>query len=118
MADTIAVPLDFLAQANMSGSSGQPLCPSCIGGRLHPYRVTINLTGLKPEGSGEPYGGFYGVEYLEGWVAVCVGNEQANRKTRESYAKYDEEPPVDPEVPACGFSMPMNPRSRSEVRGG
>jgi hypothetical protein len=113
MSDTIAVKLEFLAKANMSGDTGQPRCPGCRGGRLHPYRVTINLTGLDPEGSAASYGGWYLVEYLEGWVAVCVGNEAANRKIREVYAGYGEEAPVDPEVPPCGFSMPMTPGRRT-----
>jgi hypothetical protein len=112
MSDTWAVPTDFLAQANMSADSGQPLCPGCNGGRLHPYKVTIGLEGLNPEGNRAPYGGWHGVDYLEGWVAVCVGNAAANRKLSERYAALDEEPPVDPEVPACGFSMPMTPHRR------
>lgn len=102
MEGTNAVPLAALAAAN-SHLTGQPLCPSCIGGYLHPYRVALSLPG-KYEG------GFCGAETLIGWVLVCKGNRDYNRE----YAKLprdpdddgpDPEPPV--EVAPCGFSMPV-----------
>lgn len=98
MADTIAVPLDHLARANYD-TTGQPLCPACQGGRLHPYYVTFALRG------------FQGVDSLSGWVAVCVGNREYNlamrgfenwRERDENYAEVDDMSP-------CGFSMPMMP---------
>jgi len=58
VSDTIAVPLDFLNAAN--GGNGRPLCPACNGGRLHPYKVTFNLTGLNPEGNTAAFGGWWG----------------------------------------------------------
>jgi hypothetical protein len=105
VSDTTAVQLDLLAKVNMSPGSGQPLCPRCNGGRLHPYLVEISLS----FGVGDRW---HGADYLTGWVAVCVGNRDDNRQVTETYAKYDEEPPVDPEVPPCGFSMPMTPHRR------
>jgi len=68
------------------GRNPLPLCPGCTGGRLHPYKVSINLG---------PHG-WQGVEYLDGWVAVCIGDHNPH-----GYL-------VEPAKP-CGFSMPMTP---------
>ncbi len=98
MSDTIAMPLELLDTVNHG--NGQPLCPGCVGGRLHPYKVTFGtnqmLTGM----------GWQFTDFLEGFVAVCVGN----RDHRRAWAKRDPEVSSDdlgPEVPACGFSMPL-----------
>jgi hypothetical protein len=99
MSDTIAMPLDLLNQIN--GGNGQPLCPSCKHGRLHPYKVTFGtnqlLTGM----------GWQGADFLSGFVAVCVGNGSYLRQRAESG-----EPSEVEEVPACGFSMPLTPGTR------
>lgn len=100
MSEMRAMPLDLLAARNEAGyGSGQPLCPACIHGRLHPYRVTIGL------------GGYQGVDYLDGWVAMCVGNAEDNQLTVEQLRRAGE---VDPkpmaaDVPPCGFTMAMTP---------
>jgi hypothetical protein len=105
VSDTTAVQLDLLAKVNHDSGSGQPLCPACKNGRLHPYLVEISLS----QGVGDRW---HGADYLTGWVAVCVGNGMHNRKMAEFYAQLDEDPPLDPEVPPCGFSMPMTPHRR------
>lgn len=109
MSETRAVSLDFLANANRDhGGSGQPLCPACKGGRLHPYVVTISLAEIPGMGLG-----FQGVDSLSGWVAVCVGSEIHNRANREHYEAngWDWDSDVE-DLPACGFSMPMTPTAR------
>jgi len=94
VSDTTAVPLAYLATANYDrvppeGQGGRPLCPACVGGRLHPYMVEIGLTQAT---------GWHGVDYLVGWVAVCVG-----AKAADGVMAVDVEP--------CGFSLPMTPRT-------
>jgi hypothetical protein len=110
---TRAVPSSWLANcATWPGESGQPLCPACEGGYLHPYRVQINLT---DKDSGAAWGG---VRRLVGWVAVCVGNYEANAAARRAHAAAAGDVSVSPVEPAvdtrdlvdvdgCGFSMPM-----------
>lgn len=75
---------------------GKPLCPACIGGRLHPYKVTISLSdGIRP---------YDNVDYLEGWVAVCRGN-------RDYWDTLEESERGEVSItPPCGFSLPMTPR--------
>lgn len=51
MSGTTAVQSDVLAEAN-DGITGQPLCPACVGGYLHPYLVEISL----------PFGGWHGAD--------------------------------------------------------
>ncbi len=109
------MPAAWLEQcASWQGSSGQPLCPRCLGGYLHPYQVQINM-----RNGGVPYAG---VSYLHGWVAVCVGNSLANAAKRDLYARAAAEAAAngDPggvdylapdelvDVDPCGFSMPMS----------
>lgn len=89
--NTWAVPSDVLANP-YHGASGQPLCPACVGGRLHPYLVEISL-------SDHP-SGWHGANYLTGWVAVCVGTQVGDPAFAEA-------------APACGFSMPMTPHRYS-----
>ena len=116
MTETRAVPLAWLSGAVGAGYAvtGQPLCPACIRGYLHPYRVQIGL-----RNAGMPYSG---VSYLDGWVAVCVGNADANRAKEQMYAAaaaqaaenggddsdYRLEPGDLVDVAPCGFSMPMS----------
>lgn len=77
----------------MQGPGGVgPLCPACISGRLHPYKVEISLGPL----------GYEGVGYLDGWVAICRGEE--DQETGEEL------------VPPCGFSMPMTAHPRLGAR--
>lgn len=102
MSDTIAVPLDYLAKANHD-DTGQPLCPSCKGGRLHPYMVTMSLNFVT---------GWHGVDYLVGWVAVCVGD----RNQRAEAKKRGYEPTFVEPQPPCGFSMQMMPRTYEQDR--
>ncbi len=106
MTGTTAVQLDYLAKMNRGGgpTTGQPLCPACNGGRLHPFVVEINLAEI-------PGRGWQGADGLVGWVAVCRGNAQYNRVVREWYASQGENYGEDTDdQPACGFSMPMTPR--------
>ncbi len=98
MSETNAMPLDLLDEVNYG--NGQPLCPGCIGGRLHPYKVEFG-TGYIPGR------GWQGVDYLSGFVAVCVGNASYLAMLAKEYARLGEEFEPDPEVPACGFSMPL-----------
>lgn len=104
MSDTWAVPLDMLAAANRTSTTGQPLCPACKFGRLHPYRVEMSL-------SDHPHG-WHGANYLEGWVAVCVGDGMWRQRRAELRAEAGEPADDDESVeqPTCGFSMPMTPR--------
>jgi hypothetical protein len=104
MSDTIAVPLDFLTKANL-GDTAQPLCPACVGGHLHPYKVTIPLNVM-------PGHGWKGVDYIEGFVAVCVG-DQFERIAAE---KDGRTPAMVNPCPPCGFSLPMTPRTYEQDR--
>ena len=83
MSETWAVPTAVLDEYSGAGR-GRPLCPACTGGRLHPFKVSINL-GVR---------GFQGITGLEGWTVVCAGTD-----------------PLDsfPAAGPCGFSMPMQP---------
>lgn len=83
MTGTSAVPHDLL-QRTAGGHYSPPLCPACVGGRLHPYVVEFFLG----------YPGFHGAQWLSGWVAVCKGG-----KAGEHFLEVD--------VPACGFSMAL-----------
>lgn len=95
MSTTTAVTLDHLARSNGS-LTGQPFCPACKRGYLHPYKVQISLGPL-------PHHGATG---LEGWVAVCEGNEQYIRAWN---TEWPDEPYDGPEFTSCGFSMPLQP---------
>lgn len=101
MSETRAVTSEWLARSNGgTATTGRPLCPACVEGYLHPYRVEIGL-------SAEP-GGWGGVGALVGWVAVCRGNRDERENRRRLYVEAGETPPDDdPECEACGFSMPM-----------
>jgi hypothetical protein len=57
--------------------AGRPACPACRLGWLEPHYVQIWLA--------RPPDRVQGANYLEGWVAVCVGGGP------------------------CGFTMPMTP---------
>jgi hypothetical protein len=108
MSETRAIALEQLARANVGeGPCPQPLCPRCIGGRLHPYRVSVSVN-------------YQDAEWLEGWVMVCVGNDTYRRETAKAYNEDINDPGSDtytPPVEPCGFSMPMTPR-RYTHRGG
>lgn len=112
MIGTTAVMTDQLGYAQDAGEA--PLCPACRGGRLHPYAVMFSfptvINGLHYT-SGR-------VDWLEGWVAVCVGNEAAEKAMTKRYEAMGEE--YDPEgeiatLPPCGFSMPLTPRRRGDT---
>jgi hypothetical protein len=92
-----AVPLDLLQRANAGqlDGTGQPLCPACLTGRLHPYRIDIHL------------GDFAGTRRLTGWLAKCVGNRDANVAKAQMYEKAGEPAPQTFDIEPCGFSMPM-----------
>lgn len=82
MADgTVAVPTSLLVDGH---GRRRALCPACAGGRLHPYRVELDL------------GGFDGWDYADGWVAVCAGS-------RPDLGESDER------AEPCGFAMPVTP---------
>jgi hypothetical protein len=105
---TTAVNLDLIGY----NDGDQPLCPSCISGRLHPYAVTFSLA--------RAVNGVHHtserVDWLEGWVAVCVGNRDYRRYQEKLAAEYPNEPDwqhIDSLVEPCGFSMPLTPRRRS-----
>lgn len=103
MTGTTAVPSDVLEQAAMQGpGGGNPLCPACVGGRLHPYKVEFSL--------GPP--GYQGAIGLTGWVAVCKGNIPHRRRIAEAgledWETGDQEP--------CGFSMPLTQIPRQVSR--
>jgi len=100
---TRAVPLDSLRPLNGGYDTGQPLCPACQAGRLHPYEVEVVVPGPGPV--------TYGVGVaLSGWVAVCVGN-------RDYRATLDDPEEIDLSAP-CGFSMPLTPRPSYPTIGG
>jgi len=86
VSDTIAMPSELLKTCHL-GQDGNPLCSACPSGRLHPYYVSFR-TSLTPGA------GWYGADYLNGFVAVCVGV-----KDSEYFADAD----------PCGFSMPLVP---------
>lgn len=73
MNSTTAVILDNVSK--------RPLCPGCVGGRLHPYEVRFDPQRFGPV-----------VVELSGWVAVCVGDDDGS-------------------VEPCGFSMQLERRS-------
>lgn len=104
MSETRAITSDWLARsAGGTATTGRPLCPACIEGYLHPYRVEIGL-GAEP-------GGWGGVGSLVGWVAVCRGNAAERENRRRLYEEAGETPPDDdPAHEPCGFSMPMTPQ--------
>lgn len=94
MADTIAIPQELLD--TMNNGRGQPLCPGCSGGRLHPYYVSFQTSIV-------PGHGWQGADYLTGFVAVCTGNLTHLRKGAKEGGTFD---PADV-LPPCGFSMPL-----------
>lgn len=106
---TTAVPVDWLRRAGMSQVTGQPLCPQCRVGYLHPYVVEIGL-----EVDGEQW---RGADYLVGWVAVCVGNEDYVRAKAELYEAAEDVAPSQEIMVACGFSMPMAAKRRARPGG-
>lgn len=77
MIGTYAIASDRIS----GGPDERPLCPSCHGGRLHPYRIDVGFL---------PY---MGVDSLVAWVLVCVGGSGITPE------------PVGP----CGFSVPAQP---------
>lgn len=81
----------------MQGPYPLPLCPACHGGRLYPYRVTIAVSAVRD---------YYGAHWIEGWIAVCVGNKDYKREWALAFPgdASDED-----DVPPCGFSMSMTP---------
>ncbi len=103
MSETRAVTSEWLARSSRgTATTGRPLCPSCVGGYLHPFRVEIGL--------GAELGGWGGVGSLVGWVAVCRGNDEERENRRRLYVEAGETPPDDdPAYGPCGFSMPMTP---------
>ncbi len=109
MTGTTAVPLETLAKAGMATDSGQPMCPRCKIGFLHPYMVDIGL-----EVDGESW---YGVDYLIGWVAVCVGNADDVDARERIYRQAKELPPAEVVHPPCGFSLPMAAKRRARPGG-
>jgi hypothetical protein len=92
MSDTIAMPQDLLERCNLGGGAN-PLCPACPSGRLHPYYVSFSTSIM-------PGTGWYGADYLNGFVAVCMG-------IRDS--------PHFADAPPCGFSMPLVPGSTGRM---
>lgn len=78
---TTAIPTTLLTQFG----DRRALCPACVGGRLHPYKVSINL------------GGFEGYRHGSGFVAVCAG------------ARPDLDECEEP-IEACGFAMAITPQ--------
>jgi hypothetical protein len=111
--ETLAVPLDWLDDASGGPGTGQPLCPACSAGRLHPFKVTVVLSRAD--------GAWNGADYLEGWVAVCQGNRdhlQAQQQIRDRYRDGGGDSrilnvAVEAEQPPCGFSMPMQAQRHS-----
>lgn len=107
MSDTTPVPYNVLVGAN-SFEEGQPRCPSCFWGRLHPYRVTMPLS--RADRALED---FLGADYLTGWVAVCVGNHSRN-KDAEQRERGDL---VEVNQAPCGFTMGMTSHRWDESGG-
>lgn len=103
MSQTRAVPWKVLETANRTLPFALPLCPRCRVGYLQPFHVTIGLRGGGVTG-------FEGADFLEGWTAICHGN-QPFRETVAEMARnvtgHDDELPEVEVSPACGFSMPM-----------
>lgn len=105
MSDTVAIPLTVLAEASGGHHTGQPLCPSCHVGRLHPYKVTITLSMFRDRP-------VYGAAWLEGWIAKCVGNRHDVEFANRLYAGFGDEEYRPPKiVEGCGFVMAMSPRT-------
>ena len=103
---TTAVPQDMLGYAK--DATEQPLCPACHGGRLHPYAVQFDFPTIV---DGLHYTSER-ADWLEGWVAVCVGNQAAEKATAAQYAKMGETyEPNDLALP-CGFTMALTPKRR------
>jgi hypothetical protein len=100
MSDTTAMPLELLNMA--SHGHGQPLCPGCRGGRLHPYKVEFPVSVV-------PGTGWQGSDFLFGFVAVCVGNASYRRDRQKADPGLSADDLGD-EVPPCGFSMPLTAR--------
>jgi hypothetical protein len=106
--ETVAVQADWLAEADPTSLTGQPLCPACKVGYLHPYRVVVSLR------KGDR--AWHGADSLVGWVAVCEGNAAYNRAARKMYADAETEQPSEaPEHPPCGFVLPMTPQRHASV---
>ena len=102
---THAVPLELVGY----NDGDQPLCPKCIGGRLHPYSVSIHLARAS---RGVTYTGER-VNSLSGWVAICVGNRDYRRWKQKEAERYpDEDWGTDDPIEPCGFWMPMTPHRR------
>jgi hypothetical protein len=80
---TTAVPDEVLAAAN-PGGTGLPLCPACHLGRLRPYKVEVQVSDAPR--------GWDGVNYLFGWVLVCLAQDGAETELH----------PL-----GCGFTMPV-----------
>lgn len=79
---TMAVSTDLIS--NYHAGVNRSYCPACRGGRLHPYKLSVNL------------GGFQGMASGSAWVAVCAGADPALHESEE---------PLKP----CGFSVPLVP---------
>lgn len=103
MSGTIAVDASRLG---FPGFTGEPLCPACMGGRLHPYVVTFELPATGVNYTGEL------VDSLSGWVAICVGNRRYLRDRARRLAEVGAPVPEEIEVQPCGFSMPLTPHVR------
>lgn len=80
---TTAIPTSLIV--DQSAGVRRSLCPACVGGRLHPHKVEVNL------------GGFQGYSSAFGWVAVCVGADPAVDGSEQR-------------IEPCGFSLPVTPR--------
>lgn len=88
---TQAVPLSLVHNPDVGVR--RSLCPGCTGGRLHPYRLSVDL------------GGYQGMSHGTAWVAVCVGSDPR-------YDMVDE-----PSLP-CGFTVRLDPVPDPHRRGG
>lgn len=111
MSQTTAVPADWLRKANMSVTTGQPLCPQCRVGYLHPFLVEV---GLGADGLS-----WHGADYLVGWVAVCVGNADEVAAKNALYEANGDDPGDDVAVSLpCGFVLSMQAKRRARVADG
>lgn len=109
MSRTVAVPLEELAAADPFSLTGQPLCPSCKVGYLHPYEVHIHL--------GTAGAARFGAVGLVGWSAVCVGNgHYLSAKYAVLVAEGETEVPALVESMPCGFAMPMAPHASGKLK--
>jgi hypothetical protein len=86
---TTAVPASLIT----GGSKRRALCPNCVGGRLHPYKLIVDL------------GGVDGYAYGTAWVAVCEGS---SLELAEDMG--------DVPVERCGFSVPLTPHRSEALR--